>query len=288
MLHTDFVAKLRATALLLASLSLATTTALAQPSATAWNVLHDAFADKNPMKKKQAITAIGSIGPTTESIRLLKEALHDDDPVMRQTAAAVLGQNKFRQCIPELKAALDDEDGEVAFTSAKALWDMGDHSGREVIDAVLSGERKDATGMVEGAKRDAKAKLHDPKSLALIGAREASGALLGPFSIGIYAAEQAMKDGSATGRTLATTLLAQDCDNAAEQLLEKTFTSDKSWAVRAASAKAIGQCGGPNSVAKLEQGLSDSHDAVRDMAAAAIIRLSSTEHPNKTAAGEKR
>ena len=288
MLPTEFVAKMRATALFVASLSLATTAALSQPSVTAWNVLHDAFADKNPMKKKQAITAIGSIGPTTESIRLLKEALQDEDPVMRQTAAAVLGQNKFRQCIPELKAALDDEDGEVAFTSAKALWDMGDHSGREVIDAVLSGERKDATGMVEGAKRDAKAKLHDPKSLALIGAREASGALLGPFSIGIYAAEQAMKDGSATGRTLATTLLAQDCDNGAELLLEKTFTSDKSWAVRAASAKAIGQCGGANSIPRLEQGLSDSHDAVRDMAAAAIIRLSSNEHPNKAGAAQKR
>jgi len=285
MLPPKLIAKPRVALLFL---SLAATTAFAQPSVTAWNLLNDAFQDKNPLKKKQAITAIGSIGPTSQSIDLLKQAIRDDDPVIRQTAAAVLGQGKFRQCIPELKAALDDEDGEVAFTAAKALWDMGDHSGREVIDAVLSGERRDATGVVEGAKRDAREKLHDPKSLALIGAKEASGALLGPFSIGIYAAEQAMKDGSASGRTLATTLLAEDCDNAAVQLLEKAFASDKSWAVRAASAKALGQCGGPNSIPKLEQGLSDSHDAVRDMAAAAIIRLSSTEHPPKSAAAQKR
>jgi HEAT repeat protein len=276
---------MRGTLLVLLALVWPAGAALGQPSQTAWNLLNDAFHDKNPDKKKQAITAIGSIGPTPESIKLLEQALHDEDPVMRQTAAAVLGQGKFRQCIPELKASLDDESGEVAFTAAKALWDMGDHSGREVIDEVLSGERKDATGLVEGAKRDAKAKLHNPKSLALIGAKEASGALLGPFSIGIYAAEQAMKDGSAAGRILATTLLAQDCDNAAVQLLEKTFASDKSWAVRAASAKAIGQCGGPNSIPKLEQALSDSHDAVRDMAAAAIVRLSPKEH-TKAQAGQ--
>ena len=288
MLHSEFVAKLRRSVLVLSSLWLAGTTALAQPGVTAWNLLNDAFHEKNPIKKKQAITAIGSVGPTSESIKLLKEALQDEDPVIRQTSAAVLGQGKFRQCIPELKAAADDEDGEVAFTAAKALWDMGDHSGREVIDGVLTGERKSATGMVEGATRDARAKLHDPKALALMGAKEASGALLGPFSIGIYAAEQAFKDnGAAAGRTLATTLLAQDCDNAAVQLLEKTFASDKSWAVRAASARALGQCGGPNSIPKLELGLSDSHDAVRDMAAAAIVRLSSAENP-KAAAAHKR
>src|SRR5262249_45870599 len=126
------------------------------------------------------------------------------------------------------------------------------------------------------------------KSLALIGAKEASGALLGPFSIGIYAAEQAMKDGSASGRTLATTLLSHDCDNAAVQLLEQTFTSDRSWAVRAAPANALGQCGGPSSIPKLEQGLSDSHDAVRDMAAASIIRLSEADHSRKTAASQNR
>src|SRR5215831_1112703 len=112
----------------------------AQPNVTAWNVLNEGFGNKNPEKKRQAITAIGSIGPIPESTKLLEQALHDNDPVIRQTAGAVLGQGKFRQSIPELKAALDDESGEVAFTAAKALWDMGDRSGREVIEEVLGGE----------------------------------------------------------------------------------------------------------------------------------------------------
>lgn len=263
--------------LVLLPLMLAARMAPAQPQSTAWNVLNDGYNSKNLERKKQALTAIGSIGPTPETIKLLEQALRDDDPVVRQTAAAVLGQGKFRQSIPALKAAADDESGEVAFTAAKALWDMGDHSGRNVIEEVLTGELKDATGMVEGAKRDAKAKLQNPKSLAMMGVKEASGALLGPFSIGIYAAEQAFKDGSASGRTLATTMLAQDCDAMALQILEKSLTSDKNWAVKAAAARAIGQCGNPDSIPKLEQSLSDSHDAVKDMAAGAIVRLSWTK-----------
>ena len=125
-----------------------------------------------------------------------------------------------------------------------------------------------------GAKQDAKRKMHDPKALTMMGLKEASGALLGPFNIGIIAAEQAFKDGSAGGRTLAVALLSDDCDPATVQLLDWSFTNDKNWAVRAASAKGLGKCGSSDSIPKLETALSDSHVAVKAMSAAAIIRLS--------------
>jgi HEAT repeat protein len=107
-----------------------------------------------------------------------------------------------------------------------------------------------------------------------MGVKEASGALLGPFSIGIYAAEQAFKDGSAGGRALAATMLGQDCDTQVLQLLQRNISEDRSWAVKAASARAIGQCGKPDAIPRLEQNLSDSHDAVKFMSAASIVRLS--------------
>ena len=151
---------MRATILIL--LSLASTVCLAQPNVTAWNLLVDGFNDKKLEHRQQAITAIGAIGPTPETIKLLEPALRDDDPLIRQTTAAVLGQMKFRHSIPLLKAALDDESGEVAFTAAKALWDMGDRTGRDIIEEVLTGERKDTPGLVDSAKRDARAKLHNP------------------------------------------------------------------------------------------------------------------------------
>ena len=247
---------------------------LAQPDKTAWDVLKIGLTDKNPEKRRQAVTATGSIGLLPEAIQQVEQALHDKDPVVRQTAAAELAEMKSTQSIPALKTEIDDSSGEVAFAAAKALWDLGDVSGRELIEDVLTGEEKASEGLISGAVRDAKRKMHDPKALAMMGFKEASGALLGPFNIGIVAAEQAFKDGASGGRSLAATLLAKKCDPETRQLLEWAYTYDKNWAVRAASAKGLGQCGNADSIPKLEQGLSDSHDAVKDMSAGAIIRIS--------------
>lgn len=246
----------------------------AQPEKTAWEVLKTGLNDKNVDTRRQAVTATGSIGLDPEALRLVEQALRDQDPLVRQTAAAQLGQMKAKQAIPSLKTALDDASGEVAFAAAKALWDIGDKRGRDLIEDVLTGQEKSSGGFVSGAVRDAKRKIHDPKALAVMGLKEASGALLGPFNIGIVAAEQAFKDGSAGGRALATTLLAQDCDTETLRLIEWSCTNDKSWVVKAASAKALGQCGKPDAIPTLEQNLSDSHAATKFMAAGAIVKLS--------------
>jgi hypothetical protein len=60
--------------------------------------------------------------------------------------------------------------------------------------------------------RDAKSKLHSPSKLVTMGVNKASGALLGPFSLGIIAAENFMKDTWAPGRAIAASLLSEDCD----------------------------------------------------------------------------
>jgi len=246
---------------------------LAQPDKTAWEVLKTGLSDKNPDKRRQAVTAIGSIGLETEVVQLVEGALRDPDSLVRQTAAAELGQMKAREAIPSLKTAMDDAAGEVALAAAKALWDMGDRSGRDLIEDVLTGQQSTSEGPLKGAIRDAKRKMHDPKALAVMGFNEASGVLLGPFNIGIIAAEQAFKTGSSGGRALATTLLAQDCDAESLRLLEWSATSDKSWVVKAASAKALGQCGNRDAIPTLEQNLADSNAAVKSMSAASIIKL---------------
>ena len=256
----------------------------AQPEKTAWDVLKQGLAEKNVDKHRQALTATGSIGLAPEAVQLVEEGLKDMDPLIRQTAAAELGQMKSKQSIPALKAAMDDSDGQVAFAAAKALWDMGDKSGRELIEDVLTGDQKTSEGLMSGAMRDAKRKIHDPKALAMMGFKEASGALLGPFNIGIIAAEQAFKDGSAGGRTLAVALLTDECDAQTVRLLDWSFTNDKNWAVKAAAAKGLGKCGNADSIPKLETALSDSHEAVKAMSAAAIIRLSLKPTPKQAGA----
>jgi HEAT repeat protein len=245
---------------------------VAQPEKTSWDILKDGLKDKDPDVRRQAVTAIGSIGLAPEAIKLVEGALHDDDPVVRQTAAAELGDMKSKQSIPALRAALDDEN-EVAFAAAKALWDVGDRTSQPFLEDVVAGQQKTAPDTVTSAVRDAKQKLHQPKTLAMMGLREASGALLGPFNMGLVAAEDALKDGTASARVLSVSLLAQQCDSVTLQLIEKACTNDKNWAVRAAAAKSLGKCENPDAIPVLEQNLSDSHPGVKFMSAAAIVHL---------------
>ncbi len=98
--------------------------------------------------------------------------------------------------------------------------------------------------------------------------------MLGPFNIGVLAAEQVFKNGAVAARMQALNLLAEECDTQTFKLLEAAATDDKTWAEKAAAAKALGRCGNPDAIPKLEENLSNSNAAVRFMSAAAIIRLS--------------
>jgi HEAT repeat protein len=246
----------------------------AQPDVSAWEVLKRGLNDpKSFDRRRQAITAIGSIGLTPEAIKQVEHGLQDSDPLVRQTAAAELEQMKSTASIPALKAALENPMGEVEFTAARALWDLGDHSGEGVLQDVLLRQLKSSEGFIQGAMRDAKRKLHDPKSMATMGLNEAGGVLLGPFSMGLVAAEDFMRDAGAPGRALAAALLAQHCDEKNVQLLERTLKEDKNPSVRAAAAKGLGACGNPDEIPRLEPYLADSHDVLRLMSAAMIVKL---------------
>ena len=248
---------------------------LAQPDKTAWDVLKIGLVDTNPLSRRQAVTATGSIGLDPEAIRLVEAALKDDkDSLIRATAAAELGEMKSRQSFPALKAALDDPAGEVGFAAAKALWDMGDKTGRGFIEDVVAGQQAATDGGVKGALHRADRLRYDPKKMAVIGAKSASGALLGPFNIGVIAAEQVFKGGAEAARMQALNLLAEECDAQTFKLLQAATTDDKTWAEKAAAAKALGRCGNPDAIPKLEENLSNSNAAVRFMSAGAIIRLS--------------
>ena len=63
---------------------------------TAWEVLKPGLVDTNPLNRRQAVTATGSIGLDPEAIRLVEAALKKDtDPLIRATAAAELGEMKI-------------------------------------------------------------------------------------------------------------------------------------------------------------------------------------------------
>ncbi|HLM99060.1 MAG TPA: HEAT repeat domain-containing protein [Bryobacteraceae bacterium] len=238
----------------------------------AWDLLNHGLSDGGTARRIQAVTALGSIGIAPHVIDLLEVGLADKEITVRMTAAAVLGEMQARPAIPRLRQALDDVSVEVNFAAAQALWKMGDQSGREILWGVLAGERKTGPGMIQGEVRDAKNKMHNPAALARLGINEAAGQL-GPFSMGVWFAEELLKDKGATARTLTARLLATDPDPRSIQELENNL-DDKSAAVRAAVARAIGQRGTVSDIPKLEPVLNDSNEGVRLMAAAAIVRLS--------------
>src|SRR5262249_16941554 len=103
--------------------------------------------------------------------------------------------------------------------------------------------------------------------------KEATGTFLGPASMGITVAQEALKDAGVPGRTAAAEILGKDPDPYALTLLEWAL-GDKSWAVRAAVAKALGNRGNRDTIPKLRPLLTDDRHAVRYLAAASIVKLS--------------
>lgn len=259
-----------------ASCAIAALASEPSPSTRAWTILHLDAADTHPEARQQAAIALGSIAGSAEALRVLDKLLAEDkDPDVRQTAAAALGTLKSRAAIPALKKAMDDDDAGVSFTAVKALWEMGDLSGRDALEDVLGHTRSTSAGGIQSQIRSMKKQARSPSQLALIGVNEASGALLGPFSIGVTAAENILKDGGASGRALAAVMLAGHCDGPLKTLLERDLVAEGNWGVKAAIARGLGKCGDKNSIPVLEAYLVDSRESLKTMAAAAIIRLNS-------------
>jgi HEAT repeat protein len=247
----------------------------ADPPATPWEILTEGAAEQNYIKRAQAIAALGTIR-TPEANKFVDAAMADKELPIRLAAVSALADRKLRSDIPRLRLALEDEAGEVSFTAAKTLWEMGDRSGKELLEQVLAGERKQSAGFVKQQIRDAKSTLHNRRSLVWMGAKEGAGFLFGPLGTGLGVMEQAMKDGSAPARVLSATLLAQQGDARAIADLEDALY-DKSPLVRTAAAKLLGGFNDPTVPPKLAPILEDKIDAVRYMAAASIVRIDSNK-----------
>jgi len=240
---------------------------------TPWVILRQGLSDGNADHRRQALLAAASIGATPESLKFIEEGLRDKDPFVRQTSATILGLLRAPESIPALQVALDDSSSEVRFTVARALTEMGDASGRRLLDEVVTGERKDKPGFMAQNVKKAKKEL-TPAQLGVMGAKEAAGVFFGPAAIGIVVIQKvAKKDDGISGRAIATAELADHPDDYTRPLLEWALT-DSDPIVRASAARGLGRCGNEATIPKLQAAMNDEHTAVRMMAAASVIRLS--------------
>ncbi len=246
-------------------------------SSQAWHVLDESLKDGSSERAfSRAIASMATRSEQTirEAVQRAERALHDKDLFIRRAAAIALGEMNAKSAIPALKAALDDDSPEVSFAAGKALTQLGDTAGRDVLIEVLKGERKDAPGLMTNAMRDAKQKIRHPEGLFLMGAEDATGAMFGPVSMVFPAIKDTtdLKSKGAPGRAAAVAYLAKYPDEYAVQLLEWALKDDNQFVCLEAE-KALGERGNAGSIEKLRPLFEDKHNIVRDMAAASVLRI---------------
>jgi HEAT repeat protein len=243
-----------------------------QPVDHAFEILNRGLHDGNPAKRVQAVAAMGIMRPQPKSVALVESAFEDKDYSVRQAACVALEQMKSKESIGKLHEALNDKANEVVFAAAKALYSMGDPTGREVLVAVLLGDQADSSNFFASSIHDMKAKMHDPKGLVLIGVKEGAGAFLGPASMGIPVAEGLLKDSNASGKTVAVALLAKDTQTETLKAIRQAL-GDKNWTVRAAAARTLALSDKTDAFDEIASLMDDKKEEVQYSAAAAVIRL---------------
>lgn len=248
------------------------------PREAAWEEIDHGLHAGDVDHRRQAVIALSTVpGTNREAVQRLTDTLKNDKSSrVRQEAALALGQMKAIDAIPALKDALEDDSTEVAFAAAKSLIDLGDKAGQGMLIAVISGERKDAPGIITNARREAEKRLKHPEKLLLMGVEDASGAFFPPAGMGLSAMTDAadLRGKGAPGRASAVAYLVKDPDPYAVTLLEWALKDDNGL-VRLEAAKGLGERGNAASVEKLVPLLHDGKNSVKLMAAASIIRLSS-------------
>jgi HEAT repeat protein len=207
---------------------------------SSWSMLTAAATDaKHTQHRVQALAAIGTLGASPRAEQMLTTAMSDPDVDVRTAAVLAAGQSKDRNLTTPLRRMLDDKEPQVAFAAATTLWKMNDRSGEDILVAVVDGERKSNAGLVNGAMHTANEDLHNPSTLARIGALQGASMLLGPFGFGITAFEYIHKNGADSARVVAVEQIAQEKTTPIRDELIAAL-GDKDPGVRAAAAKALG------------------------------------------------
>jgi len=247
------------------------------PKHKAWDLLQTAATSKRTVERSNGVRALGLLRDNARARELAEYSLKDPKPEVRVAAATALGQMRAVESTAKLQQSLSDPNVPVVMAAANALRELKDSGpAYEVYYGLLTGERKSGDGLIAQQM----ATLKDPKALATIGVSEGIGFI--PFAgIGWDAWRTIHKKDPNPVRAVAASYLAHDPDPATAIALV-TATNDKNWIVRAAAIEAIAQRGDPSLMKKVQLKFADKVPKVRYSAAAAVIRLSSSE-PKRTA-----
>ncbi len=243
-------------------------TSVKDPKAQAWSVLYTGLADGSVDKRVTAVQVLGLLPGDTKAQLAAVLALKDEKPEVRAAAAQALGDMKDKGAIPRLMDLVNDKDAGVIMAAAHSLIALGDNRGYNVYYAILTGEKKSGTSLMDEQKK----MLSDPKKMAQFGFEQGIGFI--PFAgLGYGAFKMVTKDTTSPVLAAAAITLAKDPDPKSGQALADTASTNKSWIVRAAALNAIALRGETSLLPSAESQLQDPKDEVQYSAAAAVIRL---------------
>jgi HEAT repeat protein len=228
-----------------------------------------------PTRRAKAVQVLGLIKDDPEAEKLAVNALSDERPEVRAAGAAALGDMAAKSAADELYKMFHDSEITVIMASARSLLDLGDNRGYNVYYAILTGETKTGTGLLDQQKK----LLKDPQKLAQFGFEQGIGFI--PFAgIGWSAIKVVRKDDTSPILAASAITLAADPHPKSGQALVNAAESQKSWIVRAAALNALAKRGDPKLIKPAEDGMQDEKEEVQYSAAATVIRLTNiAEHP---------
>jgi HEAT repeat protein len=248
-------------------------TASAMPSSAipvdrAWSILKDGIADKDAAKRAKAVHALGLLPKVPVAQGMAEKALADTNKDVRAEAASALGRMRAASSRPKLRLALQDKEAKVVVASANALYQLKDPAAYEVYYALLTGQRKSSSGLVQ-SQLDT---LRDRKELEKLVFETGVGFV--PFGgMGYEAWKTITHDDASPIRAMAAERLAMDPDpKSADALIE--YCTDKKWQVRVAVVNAIAQRDDPALLDPVVALLEDDNESVRYNAAATVVELS--------------
>jgi HEAT repeat protein len=246
--------------------------------AKADKLLADGLKDKNPDTRKEVVAAIGLAGTREPYLGEIHGALEDKDLYVRLAAVASLVDLEHKESAPGLIKALYDETPEVSFAAAKALWQLGDPTGRAALLGVISGDTKTSSGALTAKKRDMLRMFQTPRTLVLFAIRQGSGMVPFPgVGEGVSSLTLLMEDQGASGRSSSVLLVGKDKSPEVVQVLRDALR-DKDVAVRAASVHSLVVQDNPAFIDDMVPLMDDQREAVRFRAAAGYIRLTGIQH----------
>jgi hypothetical protein len=252
---------------------------VAENTSEAWQTITTALNDpKHADVRTQALAALGTLGNNARGEKLILSAMKDPDFDVRTAAILAAGQTKDRNLTTPIRQMLNDNEPQVAFTAATTLWKMNDHSGEDILVAVVEGDRKGTATLKDSTKHTISKDLHSPSTLARIAALQGASLLLGPFGFGVGAYEYMHKNGVDTSRVTAVEQISEEKIAPIRSTLIEAL-NDKDPAVRAAAAKALGTSYHDKEISDaLLPVFDDSKRPVRLTAAAAYINATSPPH----------